>query len=205
MASLEAALEGGADAVYLGGTQLNARANAKNFNAEELRAATRLAHAHGVKVYLTLNTLVTDRELTAFTDAAKDAARAGVDALIVADVGGAERLRREIPSLELHASTQMSGHNAQMGRELERLGFSRMVIARETSAADLATIVQESPIEVEVFIHGALCVSHSGQCLFSSLVGGRSGNRGECAQPCRLPYGCAGCAKKPKNAYPAHP
>ena len=188
MASLEAALEGGADAVYLGGTQLNARANAMNFNAEELRAATRLAHAHGVKVYLTLNTLVTDRELTAFTDAAKDAARAGVDALIVADVGGAERLRREIPSLELHASTQMSGHNSAMARDLAERGFTRMVAAREISRANLAALLERSPIETELFVHGALCVCHSGQCLFSSLVGGRSGNRGECAQPCRLPY-----------------
>ena len=188
MASLEAALEGGADAVYLGGTQMNARANARNFGAEELRAAVRLAHAYGVKVYLTLNTLVTDRELSAFTDAAKDAARAGVDALIVADVGGAERLRREMPSMELHASTQMSGHNSAMARDLAERGFTRMVAAREISHANLAALLERSPIETELFVHGALCVCHSGQCLFSSLVGGRSGNRGECAQPCRLPY-----------------
>lgn len=188
VASLEAALEGGADAVYLGGTHLNARANAKNFDAEELRAAVRLAHAHGVKVYLTLNTLVTDRELSAFTDAAKDAARAGVDALIVADVGGAERLRRVMPSMELHASTQMSGHNSAMACDLAERGFTRMVAAREISRENLAALLERSPIETELFVHGALCVCHSGQCLFSSLVGGRSGNRGECAQPCRLPY-----------------
>ncbi len=167
---------------------MNARANARNFGAEELRAAVRLAHAYGVKVYLTLNTLVTDRELSAFTDAAKDAARAGVDALIVADVGGAERLRREMPSMELHASTQMSGHNSAMARDLAERGFTRMVAAREISHANLAALLERSPIETELFVHGALCVCHSGQCLFSSLVGGRSGNRGECAQPCRLPY-----------------
>ena len=188
IASLEAALEGGADAVYLGGTQLNARANAQNFGAEELRAAVRLAHAHGVKVYLTLNTLVTDRELSTFEEAAVDAARAGVDALIVADVGGAERLRRVMPAMELHASTQMSGHNAAMARDLAGRGFTRMVAAREISHANLAALLERSPIETELFVHGALCVCHSGQCLFSSMVGGRSGNRGECAQPCRLPY-----------------
>lgn len=185
---MEAALEGGADAVYLGGTGFNARARAANFDASGLRAAVRLAHARGVKVYLTLNTLVTDRELPAFLDAALDAARAGVDALIVADVGGAEVLRRVMPSLELHASTQMSGHNSRMAEELAGRGFTRMVVAREVSREDLTELLRNSPIETELFVHGALCVCHSGQCLFSSLVGGRSGNRGECAQPCRLPY-----------------
>lgn len=187
-ASLEAALEGGADAVYLGGTGFNARARAANFDETGLRAAVRLAHARGVKVYLTLNTLVTDRELPAFLDAAAEAARAGVDALIVADVGGAEALRRVMPSLELHASTQMSGHSSRMAADLAARGFTRMVVAREISRENLALLLRESPIETELFVHGALCVCHSGQCLFSSLVGGRSGNRGECAQPCRLPY-----------------
>ncbi len=166
-----------------------------------MRSAVLRAHAFGVKTYLTLNTLVTDRELPAFLDAAIEAARAGVDALIVADLGGAQAIRRILPSIELHASTQMSGHSSEMGKQLKELGFSRMVIARETSLEDLKSTVQNSPIEVEYFIHGALCVSHSGQCLFSSLVGGRSGNRGECAQPCRLPYGCAGCASK-REGYP---
>lgn len=189
VASLEAALEGGADAVYLGSTQLNARAHAQNFDAEQLRAAVRMAHARGVKVYQTLNTLVTDRELTQYLDAAREAARIGVDALIVADVGGAELIRRTIPSLELHASTQMSGHNALMAEHLAARGFTRMVVAREISKADLERLLQRSPIEIELFVHGALCVCHSGQCLFSSIVGGRSGNRGACAQPCRLPYG----------------
>ncbi len=196
--ALDAAIEGGADAVYLGGAAFNARMNAQNFGGDALRSAVLRAHAYGVKVYLTLNTLVTDRELSSFVDAARDALRAGVDALIVADLGGAAAIRRAIPSAELHASTQMSAHSAEMGRVLKDLGYTRMVIARETSAEDLRTIVKASPIEVEMFIHGALCVSHSGQCLFSSVVGGRSGNRGECAQPCRLPFACA----KNKNAYP---
>ena len=186
--ALDAAIEGGADAVYLGGTAFNARIHAKNFGGDALRSAVLRAHAYGVKVYLTLNTLATDREAEAFVEAAREAVHAGVDALIVADLGGAMAIRRAMPSVELHASTQMSGHNAAMGRELERLGFSRMVIARETSLENMRAVVQNSPIEVEVFVHGALCVSHSGQCLFSSLVGGRSGNRGECAQPCRLPF-----------------
>jgi len=200
--ALDAAIEGGADAVYFGGASFNARMNAKNFGGDALRSAVLRAHTFGVKTYLTLNTLVTDRELTAFVDAAREALRAGVDALIVADLGGAAAIKRAFPSAELHASTQMSGHTAAMGRELADLGFSRMVIARETSAENIRTVVQNSPIEVELFIHGALCVSHSGQCLFSSLVGGRSGNRGECAQPCRLPYSCADCKGRQGNAYP---
>ena len=167
---------------------MNARIHAGNFTPEELREATKKAHAYGVKIYLTLNTLVTDRELPQFLEAAWDASEAGVDALIVADTGGAAAVRRAIPAMELHASTQMSGHNSEMAKVLQAAGFSRMVAAREISAENLANLLRESPIETELFVHGALCVCHSGQCLFSSLVGGRSGNRGECAQPCRLPY-----------------
>lgn len=200
--ALDAAIEGGADAVYFGGAQFNARMNAKNFGGDALRSAVLRAHAFGVKTYLTLNTLVTDRELSSFVEAAGEAWRAGIDGVIVADLGGAAAIHRTYPGLELHASTQMSGHSARMGEELKQLGFSRMVIARETPYEDLRRIVENSPIEVEYFIHGALCVSHSGQCLFSSLVGGRSGNRGECAQPCRLPYGCGECKGKGGNGYP---
>ncbi len=200
--ALDAAIEGGADAIYFGGASFNARMNAKNFGGDALRSAVLRAHTFGVKTYLTLNTLVTDRELPSFVDAAREALRAGVDALIVADLGGAAAIKRAIPSAELHASTQMSGHTAAMGHELSRLGFSRMVIARETSAENIRTVVQNSPIEVEIFVHGALCVSHSGQCLFSSLVGGRSGNRGECAQPCRLPYTCTDCKGRKREGYP---
>ena len=200
--ALDAAIEGGADAVYLGGALFNARMNAKNFGGDALRSAVLRAHAYGVKVYLTLNTLATDREMRAFVEAAREAVHAGVDALIVADLGGADAIRRAMPGVELHASTQMSGHCAQMGRELAAMGFSRMVVARESSLADLRTMVEQSPIEIEMFVHGALCVSHSGQCLFSSVVGGRSGNRGECAQPCRLPYACAGCNQRKREEYP---
>ena len=189
-AALDAAIEGGADAVYLGGAAFNARMFAKNFGGDDLRSAVLRAHSYGVKVYLTLNTLVTDRELPEFLRAAYDAHAAGVDAIIVADLGGAAAIHRVYPEIELHASTQASGHCSDMGKQLAELGFSRMVIARETPASDLKRTVEESPIEIEAFIHGALCVSHSGQCLFSSLVGGRSGNRGECAQPCRLPFAC---------------
>ncbi|MBE6628248.1 MAG: U32 family peptidase [Ruminococcaceae bacterium] len=189
-AALDAAIEGGADAVYLGGSAFNARMFAKNFGGDDLRSAVLRAHSYGVKIYLTLNTLVTDRELPEFLRAAYEAHTAGVDALIVADLGGAAAIHRVYPEIELHASTQMSGHCGDMGKQLAELGFSRMVIARETPAIDLQRTVEESPIEIEAFIHGALCVSHSGQCLFSSLVGGRSGNRGECAQPCRLPFAC---------------
>ncbi len=202
-ACLRAAIEGGADAIYLGGSQMNARIYAGNFDPDGLREAVKLAHAYGVKVYLTLNTLVTDRELSDYLDAAVDASRAGVDALIVADLGGASMIRRAIPEMELHASTQMSGHHSAMGAELKKLGFSRMVAAREISREDLKLLLRDSPIETELFVHGALCVSHSGQCLFSSLVGGRSGNRGACAQPCRLPYACdASAGTKRGNEYP---
>lgn len=187
-AALAAAIDAGADAVYLGSTDFNARKNATNFTPDDMREAVKLAHAYGVKIYITQNTLVLDRELSAYLSAAESAIEAGVDALIVADVGGAAELRRRFPEVELHASTQMSGHNVQAARELADMGFSRMVCAREMSLRDIRYFCENSPIEAEVFVHGALCVCHSGQCLFSSVVGGRSGNRGECAQPCRLPY-----------------
>ena len=186
--ALDAAIEGGADAVYLGGLGFNARIHASNFSKDDLLSGIRRAHAHGVKVYLTLNTLVYDREIPDYLAAASFAQNAGADALIVADLGGAALIHRHLPELPLHASTQASAHGAQAGELLERMGFSRMVVARELSLGDLKEAVERSPIEIEAFIHGALCVCHSGQCLFSSLVGGRSGNRGECAQPCRLPF-----------------
>ncbi len=190
--ALEAAIAAGADAVYLGGSRFNARMNAHNFDTGALREAVTHAHRMGSRVYLTLNTLVWDRELPDALEAAYEAAVAGVDALIIADLGAAALIRRALPHLPLHASTQLSGHNAAVGQVLADFGFSRFVIARETTLPDLTAAVKNTPLEVEVFIHGALCVSHSGQCLFSSVVGGRSGNRGECAQPCRLPYGCGG-------------
>ncbi len=186
--ALKAAIAGGADAVYFGGGDFNARINAKNFTNEELKQAIDMLHSCGRKAYITLNTLVHERELKDYLRFAKFVYKAGADALIVADLGGAEAIHRHLPQLELHASTQMSGHNFEQAKLLANHGFSRMVCARELPKEDLEYLVKNSPIEIEAFTHGALCVCHSGQCLFSSLVGGRSGNRGECAQPCRLPY-----------------
>ena len=186
--ALNAAVAGGADAVYMGTSSFNARMHAHPFTREETEEAIRLAHVHGVKVYITLNTVVMDRELGSWLDEAEFVYRAGADGLIIADIGAASLLHQHFPDFPLHASTQMSVHHSDAGTMLKDAGFSRMVVARETSFEDLKTVCEKSPIEIECFIHGALCVSHSGQCLFSSLVGGRSGNRGECAQPCRLPY-----------------
>lgn len=197
MEALCAAVDGGADAVYFGGTAFNARIFANNFDAAAMREAVSLCHTYGVRAYLTLNTLPFDREMKEFLDAAYEAASAGIDALIVADLGGAAAIRRTIPQLELHASTQASGHCTDAAEVLSLLGFSRMVCAREMSLEDVRRFTANSPIEAEVFVHGALCVCHSGQCLFSSLIGGRSGNRGACAQPCRLPY-----AMGKKTGYP---
>lgn len=188
MEALKAAIAGGADAIYVGGLRFGARAYAKNFGEDELRAAVRLCHVHGVRLYVTLNTLVFDKEINDALEYAKLLHEIGVDALIVADVGVAALIRKELPHLELHASTQMGVHNTEGVNFAHGLGLTRVVLARECSIADIRKITAESRAECEVFLHGALCVCHSGQCLFSSMVGGRSGNRGECAQPCRLPY-----------------
>ena len=198
--AFEAAIEGGADAIYIGGASFNARINAKNFSSDELCDAVRLAHAYGVKVYQTINIMTLDREMSELEQTVINSANAGVDAFIVSDLGAAARIHRILPDMPLHASTQMSIHNAEGAKLLENYGFSRVVPARELSREDMSSLVKNNPLEVEIFIHGAMCVSHSGQCLFSSLVGGRSGNRGLCAQPCRLPYsanGCKGCDKYP--------
>ncbi len=186
--ALEAAFLAGADAVYLGGSHFNARINAHNFDDTALREAISYAHRLGGRVYLTLNTQIYDKEVKDALTAAYHAATAGVDGLILADMGIAGIIHETLPHLPIHASTQLSGHNRYAGHVLSGLGFSRFVLAREATLEDMKIAVKESGLEVEVFIHGALCVSHSGQCLFSSLVGGRSGNRGLCAQPCRLPY-----------------
>ena len=188
MEALDAALKAGADAVYIGGTQLNARMNAKNFDRPGLIEAVKKCHARGVKLYVTLNTLVLDREMNEALSYAAFLYEAGVDALITADLGLSLEIRKRMPDFPLHASTQMSGHNAEAAKFLASLGFERMVCARELSRGNLKELIKNSPIEIEAFVHGALCVCHSGQCLFSSIVGGRSGNRGLCAQPCRLPY-----------------
>ena len=186
--ALCAAANAGADAVYFGGASHNARINAHNFTNDELEYGIKLLHSHGKKAYITLNTLALDRELDEYLRFAERVSEIGADALIIADLGGAAAIHRYFPELELHASTQMSGHNVAQATLLQSLGFSRMVCAREMPREDIEYLAKNSPIEIEAFVHGALCVCHSGQCLFSSLVGGRSGNRGECAQPCRLPY-----------------
>ena len=192
--ALHAAIHAGADAVYFGGTRFNARMSADNFADAAMEDAIRTCAFYGVKSNITLNTLPTERELPEVLHYAEKLARWGADAIICADLGTASLIHRYFPSIELHASTQCAGHNADAARFFAALGFSRMVAARELSYTDLLTVCRESPIETELFIHGAMCVSQSGGCLFSSLVGGRSGNRGACAQPCRLPYQME-CAK----------
>ena len=185
--ALEAAIDAGVDAVYFGGEAFGARAYAKNFDRGEIAAAAKLCRAYGVKSYITLNTLIFDREMRDVLEYAAFLENAGIDALIIADMGAASLIHKFIPEMRLHASTQFSGHNSEAAKLLAEHGFERMVAARELSRDDLTALCKNSPIEIETFIHGALCVCHSGQCLMSSVIGGRSGNRGMCAQPCRLP------------------
>ena len=186
--ALVAAVQNGADAVYLGVDDFNARRGARNFPPEELRAAVAYCHLRGVRVYLTLNTLVADRELHALASTARVASEAGVDAILVQDWGVLDTLRRVVPDVPLHASTQMSVHTLSGVEAAARLGLTRVVLARELSRDEIAEICRRSPIAIEVFVHGALCMCYSGQCAMSAVIGQRSGNRGFCAQPCRLPY-----------------
>ncbi len=193
MQCLYAAVEAGADAVYVGGKAFGARAYAKNFDKDELCAAVEYCHLHGVKLYVTVNTLVYDREIEELSDFVADIWESGADAVITADLGVIREIKRRAPGLAIHASTQMSVHNTDGAEAAFSLGCERVVLARELSLENIRSVTKKASAETEVFLHGALCVSHSGQCLMSSLVGGRSGNRGECAQPCRLPY----CNKYP--------
>lgn len=186
--ALLAAVQSGANAVYLGYGDFNARRNAKNFSKEELSEAIAYCHLRGVKVYLTLNTLLTDRELKKAAETAETAALCGVDAILVQDLGVLRLLKESVPDVPLHASTQMTIHNLPGVLFCESLGITRVVLSRELSRSAIANLCAKSPLELEVFTHGALCMGYSGQCYFSSLVGGRSGNRGLCAQPCRLAY-----------------
>ena len=197
--ALRAAVQSGCGAVYLGWGNFNARRSAKNFTDEEFAAAIRYCHVRGVRVFLTLNTLLTDRELPLALDAARTACRLGVDSVLVQDWGLFDLLRQALPDLPLHASTQMSVFTSGGVDELYRDGCERVVIARECSGADTAAACRSCPAEIEIFGHGALCMCYSGQCEMSALIGGRSGNRGTCAQPCRLPYGFNAPAK---NTYP---
>ena len=189
MEALRAAVCNGADAVYLGADTFNARINARNFSAADLQEAVVYCHVRGVKVHLTLNTLVLDREMPRAAELIRMAASCGVDAFIVQDLGMVSLCRQLAPDVPIHASTQMSIHSLEGVLEAAALGCSRVVLARELPAEEIAHICKKSPVEIEVFVHGALCMCYSGQCYLSSVIGRRSGNRGQCAQPCRLPYG----------------
>ena len=189
MEAVAAAVQNGADAVYLGYGDFNARRNAKNFSQEEFAAAVSYCHVRGAKVYLTLNTLLTDRELPRAAEFAAQASALGADAVLVQDMGVVRLLRQVAPDLPVHASTQMTLHNLDGVKMAADLGMTRVVLSRELSRDQIEYICQRSPIEIEVFAHGALCMCYSGQCFLSSIIGGRSGNRGLCAQPCRLKYG----------------
>ncbi|MBR2108918.1 MAG: U32 family peptidase [Ruminococcus sp.] len=193
MDSVIAAVRSGADAVYLGLTAFSARAGAENFDSNSLKTAVDYCHIRGVKVYLTLNTVVFDSELEAVKDTIISAAKAKVDALIVQNMGVAQLSKKLVPDLPLHASTQMSVHSPSGAKLLYETGFKRVVLSRELSREEIKEIAESCPdIELEVFVHGALCMSVSGQCYFSALIGSRSGNRGRCAQTCRLPFSVNG-------------
>ena len=192
---LRAAVYAGADAVYLGLLQFNARRTAGNFSAAALRDAVAFCHARNVRVHVALNTLAYPGELPALAGAVADIAAAGADAVIVQDLAAAALVQRMAPGLALHASTQMSVHSAAGVRALAGMGFARVILARELSLAEIARLAREgrqAGVETECFIHGALCMSVSGQCYMSAFFGGRSANRGVCAGPCRLPFAAEG-------------
>lgn len=185
---LKGVIESGADAVYVGGSIFGARAYANNFTEEELLDAIDFAHLRGVKVYLTVNTLIKNSEFSKLYDYLLPYYKRGLDAVIVQDIGVVKAIHEYFPSMEIHTSTQMTVTGADGVRFLSQFGVTRVVMAREISLAEMKRIHEETGMELEAFVHGALCYSYSGQCLFSSILGGRSGNRGRCAQPCRLPY-----------------
>ncbi|HZV82288.1 MAG TPA: peptidase U32 family protein, partial [Geobacteraceae bacterium] len=183
-----AAIEKGADAVYAGLKEFSARAKAKNFTLQQMERMTAYAHSLEKKVYVTLNTLVKESELPQLVDTLSSLEAMGVDAVIIQDMAVARLARRFFPAIPLHASTQMTVHNSPGVQQLADLGFERVVLSRELHLDEISRIVSKSPIGIECFIHGALCFSLSGQCYFSSFLGGHSGNRGRCAQPCRRQY-----------------
>jgi Collagenase and related proteases len=186
--AFKAAVENGADAVYLGGKSFSARASAANFDMEELQEAIRYAHERKAKVYVTVNILIADQEFPELLDYLYALHEIGVDALIVQDVGVAELIHTILPEMDIHASTQTTVNTSWGVQHLAKLGFCMVVLARETSADEIKLIAAKAPLKIEVFVHGALCICYSGQCLMSSFIGGRSGNRGTCAQPCRMTY-----------------
>ena len=204
MEALKAAIEAGCDAVYIGGNHFGARAFSKNFSNDEIKNAINYAHLYGVKVYITVNTLIYDDEVDDFLNYIEFIHRNNVDAVLIQDLGMFDLLRKTFPKLELHASTQMHIHNLDGVKLMEKLGMKRIVLARETSIDDIKNIINNCTAEIEVFVHGALCISYSGECLMSSLIGGRSGNRGTCAGSCRLKYDVVdnNDNKLNKNSYP---
>jgi putative protease len=185
---LKAAVQNGANAVYFGASLFNARAFADNFDDNNLENVINYAKIRGVKTHLTLNTLIKENEFESAFNIAKQAYELGIDAIIVQDLGLAKQIINSFPDLEVHASTQMTIHNLEGVKQAEKLGFKRVVLSRELSLNEIVYICKNSNVEIECFTHGALCISYSGLCLLSSMIGGRSGNRGKCAQPCRLPY-----------------
>lgn len=197
---LAAAIENGADAVYLGGKLFSARQNAENFDDDELKKALEYVHVRGANAYIALNTLISDSEMHEALEYANRVYEAGADALIVQDMGFAAAARKQLPDLPLHLSTQATVYNLEGVKVAERLGASRVILARELSLKEIREIAKETSIELEMFVHGALCQCYSGQCYLSSMIGGRSGNRGTCAQPCRLPYAIERKAGKPVEA-----
>lgn len=188
MKALQSAVLSGTDAVYLGGSLFNARASAANFDDNELKEAVEFCHLHKVKVYVTVNILISDKEFEELDKFIRTINRIGVDAVIVQDIGVAMYIKKIAPDLKLHASTQMTVYDVEGAKFLKSLGFERVVLARELSSDKIREISQQTGIETEIFVHGAMCLCYSGQCLMSGIIGGRSGNRGKCAQPCRLEY-----------------
>ena len=194
MESLVAGVRSGANAIYLGGKSFNARRNAGNFDNEEMKKAVEYCHQRGVKVYLTLNIIVSDEEMREAYNAVKDALSNGIDAFIVQDIGVAKMIKEHFPTARLHGSTQMSIMSPSGAKAAEQMGFKRIVLPREMSLDEIGEIRENTSLELELFVHGALCMSVSGQCYLSSMIGSRSGNRGLCAQPCRLPFTAGGNA-----------
>ncbi|MBQ2765301.1 MAG: U32 family peptidase, partial [Firmicutes bacterium] len=203
--SLKAAVANGADAVYLAGNLYGARANAGNFDESELRSAVKLCKKYGVNIYVTMNTLIADNEMEDALDYVKFLYDLGIDGLIVQDIGLAGAVKQLLPALRLHGSTQMTIHNVRGAKWAYQFGLKRVILNREITLDEIRLIHKEVPeLELEVFCHGALCISYSGQCLMSSLIGGRSGNRGQCAQPCRLPYDMVDGFGNPKTKKATH-
>ena len=188
MESLKAAVNGGCDAVYLGGKQFSARQYAGNFDLKELEDACDYCHLRGVKVYVTVNTVYKDEELAGFLTYIRSLYEMGVDALIMQDTGAERLVKAHFPDFPLHASTQMTCNSLADVKYWESRGFDKIVLSRELSLEEIKHITENTEAEIETFVHGALCVCYSGQCIMSSMLGGRSGNRGRCAQTCRLPY-----------------